>query len=233
MIPRRAFLAAVGGVAAATALPAGWPRAGTSSLSGVLAPLPFAMEQGAKTFSLRSREGELPLLGAHVPQTPLWLYAESLLPVMRVARGEPVRVRFQNDLPVEHSSIHWHGIRVPNAMDGVPYITQTPVAPGASFVYEFTPPDAGTFFFHPHCNEVGQVGQGLAGIVIVGGDETAPFDDDVILAVKDWRLAPDGSFLPFSTIKGASRAGTFGTVRTINSAATFARDVPAAADLRL
>ena len=168
---------------------------------GVLAPLPSEMEQGVKTFHLRSRQVALPLIGADGPQSPLWLYADAPLPVIRATQGEPVRIRFTNDLPAEHSSIHWHGIRVPNAMDGVPYLTQKPVEPGSSYVYDFTPPDTGTFFFHPHCNESGQVGQGLAGILIVDGDETAPFDDDIILAAKDWRLAPDGSFLPFSTIK--------------------------------
>jgi FtsP/CotA-like multicopper oxidase with cupredoxin domain len=191
------------------------------------------MEQGVRTFSLRSRQSALPLLGADGPLTPFWLYASAPLPVIRTPRGEPVRIRFTNDLPTEHSSIHWHGIRVPNAMDGVPYITQRPVEPGSGYVYEFTPPDAGTFFFHPHCNESGQVGQGLAGVFIVDGDKAEAFDDDIILAAKDWRLAPDGSFLPFSTIKGASRAGTFGTVRTVNGAAAFARTVPASADLRL
>jgi FtsP/CotA-like multicopper oxidase with cupredoxin domain len=233
MIPRRKLFTAMGGAAAAAALPFAWPRAAQPALAGVLAPLPFAMEQGVKTFSLRSRQVPLPLLGDSAPQTPLWLYADAPLPMIRVSRGEPVRVHFTNDLPTEHSSIHWHGIRVPNAMDGVPYVTQEPVQPGSNFAYEFTPPDAGTFFFHPHCNEAGQVGHGLAGIFIVDGDAAAPFDDDIILAVKDWRLALDGTFLPFSTIKGAGRAGTFGTVRTVNGAAAFARPVPASADLRL
>ncbi len=233
MIPRRKFLTAIGGAATVAALPFGAPRRARSALSGVLAPVPLEMEQGVKTFRLRSRQVALPLLGADGPQSSLWLYADAPLPVIRVSRGEPVRIRFTNDLPTEHSSIHWHGIRVPNALDGVPYITQKPIQPGSGYVYEFTPPDAGTFFFHPHCNESGQVGQGLAGIFIVDGDTPAPFDDDIILAAKDWRLAPDGSFLPFTTIKGASRAGTFGTVRTVNGAASFARQVPASADLRL
>ena len=233
MIPRRRFLTTIVGAAAAAALPFATPRPAQSALSGVLAPLPSEMEQGVKTFHLRSRQAALPLMGADGPPSQLWLYADAPLPVIRAPRGEPVRIRFTNDLPTEHSSIHWHGIRVPNAMDGVPYITQKPVEPGSGYVYEFTPPDAGTFFFHPHCNEAGQVGQGLAGLFIVDGDATAPFDDDIILAAKDWRLAPDGSFLPFSTIKGASRAGTFGTVRTVNGAAAFARTVPASADLRL
>jgi len=233
MIPRRKFLTAIGGAAVAAALPFAGPRAAQSSLPGVLAPLPSEMEQGVKTFHLRSRKVSLPLLSADGPQSPLCLYAEAPLPVIRATRGEPLRIRFTNDLPTEHSSIHWHGIRVPNAMDGVPYITQKPIQPGSGYVYEFTPPDAGTFFFHPHCNESGQVGQGLAGIFIVDGDTAAPFDDDIILAAKDWRLAPNGSFLPFSTIKGASRAGTFGTIRTVNGATAFARAVPASADLRL
>ncbi|HEY7690231.1 MAG TPA: multicopper oxidase family protein [Dongiaceae bacterium] len=233
MIPRRTFLTGIGGVAAAAALPLAWPRAQQAGLPGVLSPVPSAMEAGVRTFKLRAREAQLPLLGADGPRTPLWLYADAPLPVIRVARGEPVRVRFTNGLPAEHSSIHWHGVRVANAMDGVPYITQPPVQTGSSFDYEFAPPDAGSFFFHPHCNEAGQVGHGLAGILIVDGDEGEPFDGDVILAAKDWRLAPDGSFLPFSTIKGASGAGTFGKLRTVNGAAAFARNVPASADLRL
>ena len=62
---------------------------------------------------------------------------------------------------------HWHGIRLPNAMDGVPSLTQPPIRPGGTFVYEFTPPDAGTFWYHPHANSRQQFGRGLAGAVIV------------------------------------------------------------------
>jgi FtsP/CotA-like multicopper oxidase with cupredoxin domain len=155
------------------------------------------------------------------------------LPVIRTQQGKPVRVRFRNDLPSEHSTVHWHGVRVPNAMDGVPNITQAPVKRGEAFVYEFTPPDAGTFFFHPHCNEAAQVGQGLAGLLIVEGDGDGYFDGEVTLAVKDWRLNPDGTFAPFTTIKGASRAGTLGSVRSVNGAAHVVEMVPAAADIRL
>ena len=58
-------------------------------------------------------------------------------------------VKLTNKLP-QDTTIHWHGVRVPNAMDGVPHATQPPVHPGESFVYEFTPKEAGTFWFHPH-----------------------------------------------------------------------------------
>ena len=73
--------------------------------------------------------------------TPVWRY-DAMEP-LRVRRGEELRVRLVNDLP-EPTAIHWHGLRLPNAMDGVPHLTQAPVTPGASFEYRFRPPDAGT-----------------------------------------------------------------------------------------
>ena len=66
-------------------------------------------------------------------------------PTLRVRRGDELRVRLVNDLAAP-TSVHWHGIRLPNAMDGVPQLTQPAVAPGASFDYRFRPPDAGTFW---------------------------------------------------------------------------------------
>ena len=67
--------------------------------------------------------------------------------MLRVRRGEELKVRLVNELAAE-TAIHWHGVRVPNAMDGTS-LTQKPVAPGASFDYRFTPPDAGTFWYRP------------------------------------------------------------------------------------
>jgi FtsP/CotA-like multicopper oxidase with cupredoxin domain len=142
-----------------------------------------------------------------------WLYDGSAFPLLRLKRGETLDVTLQNAL-AEHTSIHWHGVRGPNAMDGVPYLTQPPVRPGGTFRYRFTPPDAGTFFFHPHCNTAEQLGRGLLGALIVEDD--ALFDDDVTLILKDWRVGDDGAFLPFYTAAGASKAGTFGPLRTVN-----------------
>lgn len=150
-------------------------------------------------------------------KTPIWSYADDWPLVLRVPRGQPFRAALTNDL-MEHTAIHWHGIRLQNAMDGVPYMTQPPVKPGESFAYEFTPPDAGTFFFHPHCDTVVQLGHGLAGVLIAEDEaEQGLFSADLVCAIKDWRLKPDGSFDVFSTDKGAARAGTFGTVKSVNA----------------
>ena len=116
---------------------------------------------------------------------PIWTYSDKTsLPGLRLRRGQTLRARLTNALPREgeHVSIHWHGMRLPNAQDGVPYLTQQPVAPGESFTYEFAPPDTGTFFFHTHCNTAEQLGRGLAGVLIVEGDETAPYDAEHVLA---------------------------------------------------
>ena len=161
-----------------------------------------------------------------------WGFDDALFPVIRLQAGDRLRATLQNDL-AEHTSIHWHGVRVPNAMDGVQYLTQPPVQPGERFVYDFTPPDTGTFFFHPHCNESGQSGRGKAGVLIVEGDQTRPVDLDAVVVVKDWRLDENGRYLPFVTDKGASRAGTFGTVRAVNGARALTLDAPAGGLVRL
>lgn len=88
-------------------------------------------------------------------------------PELRVKRGDRVRVELMNELP-ESTSIHWHGLTVPNAMDGVPYLTQAPVKPGERFTYAFTVrDDPGTFMYHSHHNALAQVGKGLYGAIIV------------------------------------------------------------------
>ncbi|HTT83842.1 MAG TPA: multicopper oxidase family protein [Rhizomicrobium sp.] len=165
------------------------------------------------------------------PPSPTWLFGAHLFPVLRMRRGERATVTLRNALP-QHTSIHWHGVRVPNAMDGVPYLTQRPVLPGERFTYRFEPPDAGTFFFHPHCNTAEQLGRGLIGMLIV--DDDAPtFDDDLVLVLKDWRLARDGIFNSFVTLAGASRAGTFGNLRTVNGHPSPRIEIPGGANIRM
>lgn len=153
--------------------------------------------------------------------------------VIRLRHGQWLRATLHNALD-EHTTVHWHGIRLPNAMDGVPYLTQPPVQPGESFTYAFQPPDTGTFFFHPHCDTVAQLGRGLAGILVIEGDETRQSDADLICAYRDWRLKPDGSFDAFMTDKGAATAGTFGQYPTMNAAPLpYRADLPANGDIRL
>ncbi len=230
MIGRRRFIAGIAATGAAALIPPLTPSAHAFPAS-ILGAVDSRLEAGVRSFDFTAQEFSSRLVdGKH--STPFWSYVAGLLPVMRVRRGEPLRIRLGNTLK-EHTSIHWHGIRVPNAMDGVPYITQRPVYPGETFVYEFTPPDAGTFFFHPHCNEAGQVGRGLAGLLIVTGDETEPFDDEVPVVVKDWRIGEDGQFLPLYTPKGASRAGTFGNIRSVNGVSQYKRNVPAQGFVRV
>ena len=165
--------------------------------------------------------------------TPVWSYGEDGgLPVIRLKHGQWLRATLKNELP-EHTSIHWHGIRLPNAMDGVPYLTQAPVLPGESFTYAFRPPDTGTFFFHPHCDTVTQLGRGLAGVLIVEGDAEKPYDADLVCAYRDWRIDAAGAFTLFITDQGASRAGTFGSFRGVNDQTLPVLQVPANGDIRL
>jgi FtsP/CotA-like multicopper oxidase with cupredoxin domain len=104
-----------------------------------------------------------------------------------------LNVRLVNELH-EPTTIHWHGIRGPNAMDGVPSLTQPPVPPGGRFDYRLRPPDAGTFWYHPAGNAAGQIGRGLRGALIVDETGSAPVDRDVLAVFEDWPApADDGS----------------------------------------
>jgi len=87
-------------------------------------------------------------------------------PTLRMIEGEPVRVVVHNQLD-QSTSVHWHGQRVPNAMDGVTYLTQDPIPPGGTFVYEFTPGPSGSHMYHSHHNSAEQVTKGLAGALLV------------------------------------------------------------------
>src|SRR4029078_6517475 len=140
------------------------------------------------------------------------------------------RLRREN----EHTSIHWHGIRLPNDQDGVPYLVQPPVMPGKSFRYSFVPPDTGTYFCHTHCNTSEQLGRGLFGILIVEGDAPEPYAADETILLRDWLIdLDDVKFRNFTTPRGAHRAGTFGNVRSANGANETEIRLPSSADCRL
>lgn len=131
----------------------------------------------------------------------MWTY-NGLLPgpCIEARAGNTVRVRFKNSLP-EATTIHWHGLRVPNAMDGVP-VVQSPIAPGAEFTYEFVVPDAGTFWYHPHVRSDEQVERGLHGCIVVRGDDEPATTSDRVVVLDDlfvdsatWQLAPFGGMM--------------------------------------
>ncbi len=111
-------------------------------------------------------------------------------PVIEAKQGVPLEVRFTNRLP-EPTLIHWHGLRVPAEMDGTQHV-QRPVQPGETFVYRFTPPDAGTFWYHPHANEPQQLEKGLYGALIVRGADEPVVDREQILVLDDVRADARG-----------------------------------------
>jgi FtsP/CotA-like multicopper oxidase with cupredoxin domain len=152
-------------------------------------------------------------------------------PLIRAKQGQLLRIKFINKL-AEETTIHWHGIRIDIAMDGVPYLTQPPIPAGGSFIYEFTCPDAGTFWYHPHMNSVEQLGKGLVGALIVE-ERNKPDYHDVIIGLKDWRLKKNGAYLPLSIPREAFRDGTLGTIQTVNGQQKPVIDVPAGERLRL
>ena len=122
------------------------------------------------------------------PPVEVWGYNEQIPgPTLRFKAGEKIRIYYRNDLD-EASSVHWHGLIVPNSMDGVALLTQPPVMPGETFVYEFTIPNTpGTFMYHAHMNDMEQVGMGLSGAFIVeprdGGD--GRYDQDHIMLLNN------------------------------------------------
>ncbi|MCS7256730.1 MAG: multicopper oxidase family protein [Thermomicrobium sp.] len=154
-----------------------------------------------RTYTLEAREAEL-TLGSFRVRT--FTYDGQLPgPELRVREGETLRVTFTNRLP-EPTTIHWHGIPVPNAMDGVPDVTQPAIAPGASFTYEFTVPASGTYFYHTHVGL--QLDRGLAGALIVEPrEESLSYDREVTLVLDDWLDGIDGT--PEEALRRLASAG--------------------------
>src|SRR5262245_6517470 len=214
-LARRAFLIGAGAAAAGGALALRSARSATQEIT------------------LVAQERSLPVLGAAAAETPVLTFGDGFpSPLLRVRQGEPMRVRLINQLK-QSTTIHWHGIRLPNAMDGVPYLTQSPVEPGQEFVYAFTPPDAGTFWYHPHFDSIEQLAHGLVGGLIVDEAEGSAFDMDLLLLIKDWNIGEDGQYRPLTSPKAAGRAGTFGDFRTVNGNPDPVYNIPAGSHCRL
>jgi FtsP/CotA-like multicopper oxidase with cupredoxin domain len=169
-----------------------------------------------RTYDVDAAAAELPLIDGG--KLRVWAYNGRVPgPELRVRLGETLRVRFTNHLP-EATTIHWHGVRVPNEMDGVPHVTQPPVEPGGSFVYEFTPKDAGTFWFHPHVRSSEQVERGLYGVLIVEDATPLPYARDVVWVLDDWLLDETRQiFDRFNTPHDLMHDGRWGNVVTVNA----------------
>ena len=129
-----------------------------------------------------------------------WTYNGTIPgPTIRVKVGDRLIVHYTNNLP-RPSTIHWHGLRIPIDMDGVPGYSQEPVQPGETFTYDFVVPDAGIYWYHPHVMSAAQVGFGLYGAFLVEDPtETLEIADDLVLVLSDIDVTDDGELLPADT----------------------------------
>jgi FtsP/CotA-like multicopper oxidase with cupredoxin domain len=155
-------------------------------------------------------------------EADVWTFDGELARVFRLKHGADVRLSLRNEtiLPL---SLHFHGARGPNAMDGVGGFTQKPVAPGESFAYTFTPPDAGTYLIRP-CVLGGSaepLERGLSALLIVEEADPPKVDQDIVLLVDDWALADDGSL----ALSDPAPAGRLGSALTVNGMPTPQRVV--------
>ena len=168
--------------------------------------------------SLKPRPGKVRLLEAPEPLTDIWGYGGTAPgPLLEATQGQPFAADLVNGLS-EPTTIHWHGIRIANAMDGVAYLTQEPALPNETFPYRFTPPDAGTYWYHPHNRTWEQMARGLYGMFIVRETEPLPVDRDAPLIFDDWRLDSDGRIdeRSFGALHDKAHAGRLGNVLSLN-----------------
>ena len=149
--------------------------------------------------------------------TPVWNYNGQVPgPTIRGKVGSTMTIGVINHLE-EPTSIHWHGLRIDNEMDGVPGVTQDPIQPGKRFVYRLKLSEAGTFWYHPHMNAGEQLERGLKGVFIVEATERLPWSQDLIWLLDDWRLQQDGTIYPrFNTRHDLMHDGRWGNVVTVN-----------------
>ncbi|MBA3695943.1 MAG: copper oxidase [Methylotenera sp.] len=217
-ITRRNFLKVIGaGIAASTVSKvamAALPEIVTTEQSSTQAPLhpstgrpynpvvtlngwslPWRMNNGVKEFHLVAE----PVLREIAPgmKAHLWGYnGQSPGPTIEVVEGDRVRIFVTNRLP-EHTSIHWHGQPVPNGMDGVSGLTQPPIQPGKTFMYEFAAKRPGTFMYHPHADEMVQMAMGMMGSWITHPKNTKfmPVDRDFVFLLNSYDVDP-GSYTP-------------------------------------
>lgn len=150
--------------------------------------LKWQMRDGAKEFHLRAQH----LKREFLPDQwfDVWGFNGSMPgPTIEATEGDKVRIVVHNELP-EPTIMHWHGLEVPIAMDGVEFVTQDPIEPGQSFAYEFTLHQNGTFAYHTHVAM--QQGMGMVGLFVVHpkAAHAPPVDRDFGLVIQEWAILP-------------------------------------------
>lgn len=165
---------------------------------------------------LRAEPVSLQVLPEGQGKTALWGFnGFSPGPELRVRKRDTLSLRFENRTE-QPSSIHWHGIRIENAMDGVPGLTQPLVQPGETFDYVFQLPDAGTYWYHSHHQSWEQVARGLYGPLIVDEADAPKVDSDITAILDDWRLDESGALMAgFGDTHDFSHAGRLGNFAMI------------------
>ncbi|MBM3374552.1 MAG: multicopper oxidase family protein [Betaproteobacteria bacterium] len=160
---------------------------------------------------------DVQFLGADFPYTSVWAFNGQVPgPVLRYAQGDRLQIELWNRLR-QPTTIHWHGIRLPNEMDGVPGITQPAVLPGERFQYDFVLPDAGTFWYHPHFATYEQIGRGLYGVLVVDEYPRPDVDQDIILVLSDVNIDERAQIMgDFKNLHDTSHAGRLGNVILVN-----------------
>src|SRR5215204_3195724 len=223
MISRRSLLGSAAVLASATAVSgrvqaAAIPEAATmeaATMQPPLAPpagqdyqpvvtlngwtLPWRMNNGWKEFHLVAE----PVVREIAPgmTANLWGYnGQSPGPTIECVEGDRVRIFVTNKLP-EHTTIHWHGILLPSGMDGVGGLSQPQIQPGETFVYEFLLKKSGTFMYHPHADEMVQMGLGMMGLLIVHPKDPAlrRVDRDFGFLMANYEVKP-GTYVPDTSV---------------------------------
>ncbi|MDJ0893812.1 MAG: multicopper oxidase family protein [Alphaproteobacteria bacterium] len=199
-LTRRSFLGSAAGGLLFQALPV--------TMRGASATLP--------PIDLVAAPAKVQLAPEGYPATRLWTFnGRAPGPVIRARQGDRLQAVATNHLG-EATTIHFHGVRMPNAMDGVPHLTQPPIEPGESFLYDFELTDAGTFWYHPHANSAEQVGRGLHGALIVEEKTPPVVDRDLVWVLDDWRMTENAQLAAFGHPHDLSHAGRIGNTVTLN-----------------
>jgi len=151
--------------------------------------MPYTLENGVKVFEIRCQEIQWDT-GTGIAFPALTYNGTVPGPTIRVDAGDACRFVVINEM-TQPTAIHWHGLIVPNSMDGVPFITQEPIMPGETFTYEFTARNAGTHMYHSHINAVEQVTKGMLGGFIIKPTDTSRepvVTGDYVLVLNDSAL---------------------------------------------
>ena len=156
---------------------------------------PWRMKNNAKEFHLVAEPVRREMAPGMVAN--LWGYnGQSPGPTIECVEGDRVRIFVTNKLP-EHTTIHWHGILLPNGMDGVGGLNQPQIPPGKTYVYEFVMNKSGTFMYHPHADEMVQMAMGMMGFLVVHPRDANAHrvDRDFVFLLSAYDIDP-GSYTP-------------------------------------